>query len=247
MNGATKWNTGIIRILSTTLEIYPTKASRLPMETLSKSYFNTTCHELLDSFWRKITSTNSNISNMSWLLRKKSNMELENSPPLNTTKSFELIWTITKPWFFFLSSRSISGSVTLTFTPPLFCSASILPPANQWESPGCPGHLAENVAHAWAPSKHQRPETEWHGAPCQSHVKWPKIHGALLGVSNKFPPWEKENYRLKSDFKNGICDRSMEGMSLFFVHNERIIFMSKPKKDPYMVSTNICLVFVDNF
>ena len=47
------------------------------IETLSMSYFNKSCHELLDSFWRKNTQTDSNISNMSWLLRKNSNTELK--------------------------------------------------------------------------------------------------------------------------------------------------------------------------
>lgn len=85
------------------------QAGSQKLETLSKSYFNKTCHELLDSFWRKITSTNSNISNMSWLLRKKSNMELKiHRLWTQYIKSFELIWTITQPWFCFLSSRSIS-------------------------------------------------------------------------------------------------------------------------------------------
>lgn len=175
------------------------------------SYFNKTCHELLDSFWRKITSTNSNISNMSRLLRKISNMELENSPPSNTTKSFELIWTITKPWLFPFPPFDFGGSVTLTFTPPLFCSPSTLPPGNQRESPGCPGHLAENVAHAWVPSKHQRPETGWRRNP----TRWALVNHVLNWVTwgpmsngrrymepsketNKFTPWEKENYRLKS-------------------------------------------------
>lgn len=93
--------------------------------------------------------------------QKNCNMELENSPPLNTRKSFELIWTITKRWLFPFQPFDFGGTVTLTFTPPLFCSPSILPTGNQRESPGCPGHLAENVAHAWVPSKHQRPETGW--------------------------------------------------------------------------------------